>query len=400
MKEYTFVAKSYILSILTVGIVLCFVQVPGVGEARLLLFLIATVVTTVTQIVQVEGIIQDSSYNASLFGYSLALLALGRVEAIWVALVSFLAAWIWKKGVTPWFALGFNIGSVSISITLADLASQLITRGSGFYGLRGFIGMIAAGGIYIYLSQFINGLLYLLIDGKSFRESGHLTGLLIATDATQFAMGASAALVWESNSYAILFAFSPLYLIYLTLQLPILRLRAETDSKTRLYNARYFNEALKKELVRADRANQPLSVVMADIDFLRNINNTYGHLAGDTAIITIANIIKRLIRNYDVVARFGGEEFAIIMPETRPEKAALRVEEIRQTIETTPIELTTTSSLLRVTMSFGIAGCEGAGQKTSEIVHNADIALYQAKQAGRNQVRCYLTRVVEMTTST
>ena len=207
--------------------------------------------------------------------------------------------------------------------------------------------------------------------------------MLIATDATQFAMGASAALVWESNAYAILFALSPLYLIYLTLQLPILRLRAETNSKTRLYNARYFNEALKRELVRANRANQHLSVVMADIDFLRNINNTYGHLAGDTAIITIANIIKRLIRNYDVVARFGGEEFAIIMPETRPEKAALRVEEIRQTIETTPIELTTTSSLLRVTMSFGIAGCEGAGQKPSEIVNNADMALYRPTGGSR-----------------
>jgi hypothetical protein len=189
MKEYSFIAKSYILSILTVGVVSCFAQVPSLGEARLLLLLIAIGLTTITQIVQVEGIIQDSSYSASLFGYSLTLLALGRVEAIWVALVSFLTAWIWKKGVTPWFALGFNIGSVSISITLADLAWQLITRGSGFHGLRGFIGMIATGGIYIYLSQFINGLLYLLIDGTTFRESGHLTGLLIATDATQFAMG-------------------------------------------------------------------------------------------------------------------------------------------------------------------------------------------------------------------
>src|SRR5215208_2467606 len=110
MKEYSFVAKSYILSILTVGLLLCFVQVPSLGEARLWLFLIATVVTTVTQIVQVEGIIQDSSFNASLFGYSFALLALGRVEALWVALVSFLAAWVWKKVATPWFALGFNIG--------------------------------------------------------------------------------------------------------------------------------------------------------------------------------------------------------------------------------------------------------------------------------------------------
>jgi two-component system cell cycle response regulator len=111
-------------------------------------------------------------------------------------------------------------------------------------------------------------------------------------------------------------------------------------------------------------------------------------------------VVNRLIRNYDTVARFGGEEFAIILPESTPEKAALRVEEIRQTIETTSIELTTTSSLLRVTMSFGIAGREGAGQKPSEIVNNADMALYQAKQAGRNQVRCYLAREVEMTAST
>jgi diguanylate cyclase (GGDEF)-like protein len=399
MSEYSSVSKLYIFSVLTAGVVLCLMQFPDLGGTRFWLFLLASLVTIVTQIVQVEGIIKDSSYNASLFGYSLALLALGRAEALWVAVISFLMAWIWKKGKTPWFALGFNIGSASISIALADLAYSLITQGRALHGFPEFAGMIAAGGVYIYLSQSITGMVYWLIDGKSFRESGHLTGLLLAADTTQFAMGASAALVWESNPYAILFALSPLYLIYLTLQLPILQLRAETDSKTRLYNARYFNEALKKELIRADRTNQPLSVVMADIDYLRNMNNTYGHLAGDTAIITIANVINRLIRNYDIGARFGGEEFAIIMPETAPEKAALRVEEIRQTIEATPIELTTTSSLLRVTMSFGIAGRERAGQKPSEIVNNADIALYQAKQAGRNQVRCYLARDMEVTTS-
>ena len=205
------------------------------------------------------------------------------------------------------------------------------------------------------------------------------------TDATQFAMGASAALVWASNPYAIIFALSPLYLIHLTLQLPILQLRSETDSKTNLYNSRYFNARLEKELARADRANQSLSVVMADLDLLRNINNTYGHLAGDTVLITIADILKKQVRNYDTVARFGGEEFAIIMPETTPEKAFARVDEIRQAIESTPIEISTSSTPIHVTMSFGIAGRASAEQKQSEIVHNADLALYQAKQTGRNQ---------------
>jgi diguanylate cyclase (GGDEF)-like protein len=390
MKEYSFVAKLYILSILTAGVVLCFIQLPDLGGTRLWLFLIVAIVTIGTQIVQVEGIIKDSSYNASLFGYSLALLALGRAEATWVVLISFLGAWVWKKRITPWFALGFNIGSASISLAAADLAYHLFTQDGGSHGLPGFAGLIASGAVYIFLSQFINGLVHWLVDGTSFRESGHLTSLIVTTDITQYAMGTAAALVWESNSYAVLFALSPLYLLYLTLQLPTLQLRAETDSKTRLYNARYFNEALEKELTRADRTNQPLSVVMADLDYLRNVNNDYGHLAGDTAIITVADLIKKLIRNYDIVARFGGEEFAIIMPETTPEKAAVRVEEIRQAIETTSIELTNVPFLLQVTMSFGIAGRDGIGQKPTEIINNADTALYQAKQAGRNRVRCYM----------
>lgn len=392
MKEFSFPSKLYILSTLAVGVVLCLIQFPDLSGTRLWLFLIVAVVTTFTQIVQVEGIIKDSSYNASVFGYSLALLALGRAEAFWIVLISFLAAWIWKKGVTPWFALGFNIGSTTISLALASLVYQFITRGEGLRGFQGVAGTIAAGGLYILLSQSMVGLIYWLVDGKSFRESGHLSSLLVVTDATQFAMGASAALVWTTNLYAILFALSPLYLIHLTLQLPILQLRAETDSKTNLYNSRYFNVRLGKELARADRANQPLSVVMADLDLLRNINNTYGHLAGDTVIITVSDILKKQVRNYDTVARFGGEEFAIIMPETAPEKAFARVDEIRQAIEFTPIEISTSTTPLHVTMSFGIAGRESAGQKRSEMVNNADIALYQAKQTGRNRVCRYIPK--------
>jgi diguanylate cyclase (GGDEF)-like protein len=232
----------------------------------------------------------------------------------------------------------------------------------------------------------MGGLVFWLVDGKGLSESGYLSRLILIMEATQFAMGVAAALIWEINPYALVFAISPLYLIHLTLQLPTLQVRAETDAKTGLYNARFFNTALEKELLRADRADYPLSVAMGDLDYLRNINNSHGHLAGDMAIITIANTIKKLVRNYDIVARFGGEEFAILMPETPLKRAAARVEEIRLAIENTVIDLPTTGAYLRVTMSFGIAEREHPGQKPSEVIHNADVALYQAKQSGRNKV--------------
>jgi diguanylate cyclase (GGDEF)-like protein len=388
IKEFSLPAKLYIFLIMLLGVVLCFVQLPDLHGARLWLFLGVTILTCVTLINQVEGISKDFTYNASVFGYSLMLLALGRAEASWVVLISFVTTWIWRKGSMPWYSLGFNIGSATIPIAVAGLVYQFISKYYGINGFQGVIGIAAAGVVYIFLSQLISGLVFLLVDGKKLSDSGLLDRVVIIADATLFTMGALAALVWTINPFAIIFALSPLYLIYLTLQLPSLRLRANTDSKTGLYNTRYFNNALEKELQRSDRANNPLSIVMCDLDYLRNVNNTYGHLAGDVAIVTIASTIKKLVRNYDIVARFGGEEFAIIMPETTMERASVRVEEIRQAIESTVIELTTAAAPIRVTMSFGVAERESIGQKAGDIIQKADMALYEAKQSGRNKV-CY-----------
>ena len=172
MKEFSFSSKLYILSTLAVGVVLCFKQFPDLSGTRLWLFLIVVAVTTFTQIVQVKGIIRISSYNASVFGYSLALLALGRAEAFWIVLISFLAAWIWNKRFTPWFALGFNIGSVIISLAFASLIYQFITQGEGLRGFQGVAGTIAAGGLFILLSQSMVGLIYWLVEVKAFASQG------------------------------------------------------------------------------------------------------------------------------------------------------------------------------------------------------------------------------------
>jgi diguanylate cyclase (GGDEF)-like protein len=128
---------------------------------------------------------------------------------------------------------------------------------------------------------------------------------------------------------------------------------------------------------------------MADLDLLRNINNTYGHLAGDEVLIGVSKILKQSIREYDVAARFGGEEFAILLPETTIQQAYERVESVRATIESMEFTIPTSALGIRATMSFGIASRESLSQTTDEIIHNADAALYHSKLSGRNRAYAY-----------
>src|SRR5918999_1480833 len=113
---------------------------------------------------------------------------------------------------------------------------------------------------------------------------------------------------------------------------PKLEAEARVDPKTGLFNARHFGQALNEELTRAARFDRPLSLIMADLDLLREINNTYGHLAGDAVLKGIAEVFRALLRHYDVPARFGGEEFSILLPETSPEEAMEIAERIRRAV--------------------------------------------------------------------
>jgi diguanylate cyclase (GGDEF)-like protein len=209
-------------------------------------------------------------------------------------------------------------------------------------------------------------------------------------DFTLLCMGAVTALIWTLNPFAIPLVILPLYLIYTTLKVPALERKTEIDSKTGLYNAKFFSEELQKELDRANNFDRPLTVVLADLDLLRNINNTYGHLAGDEVLIGVANLLKNSLREYDIVARFGGEEFIILMPETTLEEAYQHIDELRESIETTEFSVPTSTTPIEVTVSFGIAGRMGYSETPNDIVHNADSALYHSKLNGRNRT-CLFT---------
>src|SRR5439155_194927 len=138
-------------------------------------------------------------------------------------------------------------------------------------------------------------------------------------------------------------------LMYKALSIPQLKQEAQTDGKTGLWNARHFSALFTAEMERATRFERPLTVLMADLDLLRNINNTYGHLAGDIVLSGIGKIISENIREYDIAGRFGGEEFAIVLPETGPVEAVQLAERLRSAVEAVSFEVSTSSVPIHAT---------------------------------------------------
>lgn len=173
------------------------------------------------------------------------------------------------------------------------------------------------------------------------------------------------------------------------------------DSLTGLYNRRFFEEQITKELERARRFNNDLSVLLLDIDHFKRINDQYGHLNGDVVLKKIAEIIMSSTRSIDVSIRFGGEEFIMLLPETPPEGAKIIAERLRHTIETASFMVSNTLNQpdvnLFVTVSIGISHIAGKDQiSAAQIIDQADQALYYAKSHGRNQVILYETSLVNV----
>jgi diguanylate cyclase (GGDEF)-like protein/PAS domain S-box-containing protein len=156
------------------------------------------------------------------------------------------------------------------------------------------------------------------------------------------------------------------------------------DPLTGLFNRRYLEETLERELIRAQRLGQHVSLVMGDLDHFKAINDTYGHLAGDEVLRTFAGLLKQHSRGSDMYCRYGGEEFILVMPDMILEKAVERTDLLRETIAGTSIVFEGVT--IRVNASFGVASFPEHGEKITSLIAAADNALYRAKKAGRNRV--------------
>ena len=160
-----------------------------------------------------------------------------------------------------------------------------------------------------------------------------------------------------------------------------------SDPLTGLANRRFLQEILLRELRRAQRSNQPVSLIIADIDHFKGVNDTYGHNVGDEVLEQVAGIMLSSVRATDFVIRYGGEEFVILQPETRAADAAAVADKLRKTIGDTIMESTSRPGItLKVTISAGVAAFPVDGQTGEQVILKADKALYWAKQNGRNRV--------------
>ncbi len=168
----------------------------------------------------------------------------------------------------------------------------------------------------------------------------------------------------------------------------MLREQATVDGLTKLYVRRYFDILLKEEFLRAKRKNEKITVALLDIDHFKNVNDTYGHQAGDEILQGVARIIKESCRENDIAARYGGEEFTMILPDTDEELAHELLDQMREKIEEEEGFLK--EEKLKVTMSIGQATWPNfQANYPNELLKFADIALYQSKETGRNRVTRY-----------
>jgi diguanylate cyclase (GGDEF)-like protein len=341
------------------------------------------ILASLSLVYKVEGTTSTTHYNFSFLAYSFTIFYLGLPWALVVMLVSNGVDWF--KHRYPWYIQCFNIAAYAVVFYATSAVFNAIDPAGLDFNLATGLGILAGVATYVFVNHISIGLVIWFARGENFSQSGIFDFLPVMIDFTLLGLGGVSALLWSTVPLAIPLLLAPLYLIQHTLRVPALERGVVQDPKTKLFNSEYLMSAIDKELERAERFDRPMTIVIGDMDLLRNVNNNYGHVAGDLVLLTVANILSENVRESDIVARYGGEEFVILMPESTAEEAYSRVEEIRERIASTAVDISSSVTPIHVTMSFGIAQREKHGQTKEEIIHDADLALYHSKLKGRNR---------------
>lgn len=169
--------------------------------------------------------------------------------------------------------------------------------------------------------------------------------------------------------------------------LAVLKQESITDALTGLRNRRYFDQRISEEVALSTRYKLPLTLMLIDVDHFKKVNDTYGHTVGDEVLQTLSKIIQNVVRDSDIVARYGGEEIVIITPNTTKEEAAILAERLREKVEQTKVAtIATTQEVVQVTISIGLCSLSPIITDKEALLEESDQSLYLAKKHGRNRV--------------
>jgi diguanylate cyclase (GGDEF)-like protein len=277
---------------------------------------------------------------------------------------------------TDLYVLIFNICNVVAPALLARLVFDAVD-GTGSAGWAAGAALALLAFLLLHYGL-LAGILH-LARGVRPRDTIRLDCVLI--DAGLLSLGAIAAALWSDYPALAVLTLLPLALAYRSLAIPALVEATRVEPKTGLYNPRHFAAALGQELGRAQRFDRPIAVLVIDVDQLCEINTAHGYMAGDRALVAVAEALRSATREYDVAARFGGDEFCVLLPETDLDGALVVAERVRTLVE----ELTQKANA-PVTVSIGAVSLRGAGLTAQELMSLADRAAHQAKASGRNAI--------------
>jgi diguanylate cyclase (GGDEF)-like protein len=210
---------------------------------------------------------------------------------------------------------------------------------------------------------------------------------LQATEAAELCLGLLVALACAHRPLLAVLGLPPLLLLQRTLLHSELLQSARTDSKTGLATPRHWREVAEREVARARRGAAPLAVLLVDIDHFKRVNDAHGHLVGDQVLAAVAGTLQAAVRPSDLVGRFGGEEFVLLLPDSTPVGALGTAERVRALVEQLAHPVSASAPPVVVTVSVGVASLGTAAHDLTGLLEQADAALLRAKADGRDRVR-------------
>ncbi len=328
----------------------------------------------------------QQTYRPSLAFLMAALVLLSPTQVALLVIVSFLVEAV--RGGRPWHVWGFDLAALLIATRGAGLVFAWLNANAMDPGLplNTILALLAAAATLISLQRLLLRALTGLLAAAAGQSATLLTGEGILVDVGLCCVGCMMALLWEHNPWLILLGLPPLLVVSYCLRVPVLKEEASLDAKTSLLNARAFETQAKRELERALRVGRSVAVIMADLDYLRDVNNKHGHLAGDMVLQRVASLIKSSLPENGLAGRFGGEEFSILLPDADVREGLSLAERIRARVAAEKIAIPTKGDPVSVTMSFGVATYPYNGGDLHGVLHAADAAVYRAKMSGRNRV--------------